>query len=769
MEKKAFNSRLVSLLYLILILFFIILLGLVFTSGLVFAACTSINTPKIISSNYFELEEGKHFEYDFNLTNLDEANVQYAYAVIGDGLRGISLNKRGVISLTPFDSDVGTHKVAVIAVKEECSDTLIITLKIFDKPDIRIFEPASTYLQLSQVESINFKAIAVDRDENETLSYAWYLDSSLINDSQNKTNLTFTPGFNLSGVHELSVNVTDSRGLKGSRKWSLQISKVNRPPVLMFNIPNFMVFRNTATGAYNLNDYFRDPEGGILNYSYHQVMPQYELPGIRYADISLMLDNSGFVTYNPALDTKGYAYFVFTATDLLGLSTESNIVKVEIIGDEYFKNLNQTPFNDYCGDKVCSLLEDCKTCPFDCGECEGEQQTGCKPDWNCTEWSPCQPAGFQFRNCTDINQCGDNRTKPDELKRCEYTATCDDGLKNGIEEGVDCGGPCPPCPTCDDGVQNGGEEGVDCGGPCIKQCPSCDDKLQNQNESDIDCGGRCLPCPPGKKCFSPHDCESLRCEMGVCAYPTCDDNVRNQGEEGVDCGGPCSKLCGNCSDGIQNRGEEGVDCGGRCPPCPRCDDGLLNDDEKLIDCGGKCRPCGFKDYFKAYMTGFIIFLVLISIGPALIISYFVFLLTNLEHARKLYDNNASFGLLVTMNRFFRKLRRLRGKGAVITDTTAKTFIGELAAMAKKSDLTNKLLYDEIVKIYTALLSLADDFDHHAFITKLKSSGLPLFLKVLLAGYYKKAEILVMASYVAPEQRIDLIMELQFLLNEAAQG
>ncbi|MEM9850187.1 MAG: T9SS type A sorting domain-containing protein, partial [Bacteroidota bacterium] len=51
--------------------------------------------------------------------------------------------------------------------------------------------------------------------------------------------------------------------------------------------------------------------------------------------------------------------------------------------------------------------------------------------------------------------------------------TCDDGIQNGLETGVDCGGPdCPPCmePTCDDGIQNGLETGVDCGGP---DCPPC--------------------------------------------------------------------------------------------------------------------------------------------------------------------------------------------------------------------------------------------------------------------------------------------------------
>ncbi|NNE54528.1 MAG: T9SS type A sorting domain-containing protein, partial [Flavobacteriales bacterium] len=45
-------------------------------------------------------------------------------------------------------------------------------------------------------------------------------------------------------------------------------------------------------------------------------------------------------------------------------------------------------------------------------------------------------------------------------------ASCNDGIQNQGETGVDCGGPCAACPTCNDGIQNQGETGVDCGGPC---------------------------------------------------------------------------------------------------------------------------------------------------------------------------------------------------------------------------------------------------------------------------------------------------------------
>ena len=80
--------------------------------------------------------------------------------------------------------------------------------------------------------------------------------------------------------------------------------------------------------------------------------------------------------------------------------------------------------------------------------------------------------------------------------------TCTDGIQNGDEEGVDCGGSfCPPCPTCSDGVQNGDEEGVDCGGSVCPPCPTCSDGIQNGDETGVDCGGSCPPCPGGGVIF----------------------------------------------------------------------------------------------------------------------------------------------------------------------------------------------------------------------------------------------------------------------------
>jgi hypothetical protein len=133
-------------------------------------------------------------------------------------------------------------------------------------------------------------------------------------------------------------------------------------------------------------------------------------------------------------------------------------------------------------------------------------------------------------------------------------ATCTDGIRNGTETGVDCGGSCAPCPTtptCTDGIRNGTETGVDCGGSCAPcpTTPTCSDGIRNGTETGVDCGGSCAPCP---------------------TTPTCSDGIRNGTETGVDCGGSCAPCptTPTCSDGIQNGNETGIDCGGsNCPAC----------------------------------------------------------------------------------------------------------------------------------------------------------------------------------------------------------
>ncbi len=189
----------------------------------------------------------------------------------------------------------------------------------------------------------------------------------------------------------------------------------------------------------------------------------------------------------------------------------------------------------------------------------------------------------------------------------EMNATCEDGILNQDETGIDCGGEiCEACEvtepevveTCEDGILNQDETGIDCGGEICEACEvtepevveTCEDGIQNQDETEIDCGGEICEA-----------CEVTEPEV----VETCEDGILNQDETEIDCGGEICEACEvtepevveTCEDGILNQDETEIDCGGEiCEACEvtepevveTCEDGIQNQDETGIDCGGSC-------------------------------------------------------------------------------------------------------------------------------------------------------------------------------------
>jgi hypothetical protein len=124
--------------------------------------------------------------------------------------------------------------------------------------------------------------------------------------------------------------------------------------------------------------------------------------------------------------------------------------------------------------------------------------------------------------------------------------TCTDGIKDGFETDVDCGGNCPPCgigQSCI--VPSECQSGVCANNVC--QAPSCVDGIKNGFETDIDCGGGLCPaCAVGRTCNTFFDCQSGLCLAGLCQPPSCFDAIKNGAETDVDCGGP---NCAPCATG----------------------------------------------------------------------------------------------------------------------------------------------------------------------------------------------------------------------------
>jgi hypothetical protein len=182
----------------------------------------------------------------------------------------------------------------------------------------------------------------------------------------------------------------------------------------------------------------------------------------------------------------------------------------------------------------------------------------------------------------------------------------------------------PPPPTCDDGIQNGDETGVDCGG---SSCPPCNTGC-SENEATLaitfdnypeetswqitDANGSIVA--SGGTYGSQPDGSTL--SLDLCIADGCYDfTILDAYGDGICCSygnGSYSLTSGGiilASGGSFASSETTNFCFG--PPPATCDDGVQNGDETGVDCGGSsCPPCNtggqiLGSYFESGWDGWI--------------------------------------------------------------------------------------------------------------------------------------------------------------------
>ena len=344
----------------------------------------------------------------------------------------------------------------------------------------------------------------IDPDAPSPVFWSYFILGEPLFNITTDGEINFTPTNEQVGNYSILLMFDDGSNCTNSYASEiigLRVINVNDPPVLITDLPSFGIIEGSTIVPFYLLDYFDDPD---IIHGDHLTFLSY----VNDSRIKIRIDSTSRVLVK-ADDCPYKAIAIFTAIDDYNASTNSNPVEISVY-------------------------------------CQGEGEEGppgggagggggglpprvCTPDWHCGSWKPCNPNGTQYRECVDRNACDIDHYIELIWRNCTYYAQCFNGIQDPGEEGIDCGGPCPPCGTCTDGIQNCHdglcEEGIDCGGPC-PPCGNCSDGIKN-------------------------------CHNGSC-------------EEDIDCGGPCPP-CGNCFDGIQNchdgACEEGIDCGGPCKPC----------------------------------------------------------------------------------------------------------------------------------------------------------------------------------------------------------
>jgi hypothetical protein len=313
---------------------------------------------------------------------------------------------------------------------------------------------------MSQDSSYYCLLNATDMQDDEII---FTTNTTVFNITSNGT-IAFTPTNDDVGNHTAIIFATDDSGCRlnqSNASFSFEVLNINDPPYLAKPLPNVKVVVNTTLSAFFLSDYFIDPDGDPLTYT--STSP---------SQITMTLMPSSEVRFTSNIcDISDLV--VFTATDPYNLSANSNPVEVEITcsdqsdgdggegggegggGGSGFVNLCRPRWE--CQEWYACLPSGIQwqRC-YDLAGCEGERHIKrecvyegpppvCQENWLCEEWANCLPNSTQYRACEDLSSCGTTAVMPPLEQKCVYYPTCNDGIQNGDETGIDCGGMCAAC------------------------------------------------------------------------------------------------------------------------------------------------------------------------------------------------------------------------------------------------------------------------------------------------------------------------------------
>jgi hypothetical protein len=331
-----------------------------------------------------------------------------------------------------------------------------------------------------QNESFYYDINCSDLDFIDSINYT--TNFTFLNINQTSGVINLTPGenstiiFNQSfvGNHTVEWICTDTFNLNTSIISVFEVIDANEPPILGKIGPKIATEGELFTLIVTAFDY----ENDTLSFG-------------DSTTLFIINNETGLINFTPTVSQVGNHSINITVYD--GEFYDWEVFILTIVR------------GPYCGDGSCGIDESCSTCSVDCGSCptpppaeESDEQGGqaeipsessgggkgappppqiggarepsyrCDEKWECSVWSICSLDNLRTRDCIDINKCPTENNKPEEVEACKYQPTCFDGIQNGDEDGVDCGGVCAPCivENCFDGAQNQNEEGVDCGGVC---------------------------------------------------------------------------------------------------------------------------------------------------------------------------------------------------------------------------------------------------------------------------------------------------------------
>lgn len=165
---------------------------------------------------------------------------------------------------------------------------------------------------------------------------------------------------------------------------TFELLDINDPPELITEFPSLEIPQGTTLSAFFLDNYFWDPDGDPLTYSFT----------VTGAYIINLNQNTGEVRITNPENQCASGTLYFTATDPGNLSEDSNMITLDALCPTQQSTAQQSG--------------------------AGAAAPSCQPKWQCRNWSECLQNGSRYRDCYDMNACNIDRLNRRFWDECEY-------------------------------------------------------------------------------------------------------------------------------------------------------------------------------------------------------------------------------------------------------------------------------------------------------------------------------------------------------------
>ncbi len=190
--------------------------------------------PVIISEPIINATEDQLYSYQVEASDPNGDTLTYTFTIKPEGM---DINSEsGLVSWTPTNNQVGTHKIIIEISDGKQSITQSFEIEVINvnnSPQILSYSPTNIDIKINEGDSVKFEIQAQDIDLNTTLSYQWLLNGKKVSSStgsgnDSKSSWIYSASYGDYSQKIVKVLVSDGE-LEDYIQWNIAINDTSPP------------------------------------------------------------------------------------------------------------------------------------------------------------------------------------------------------------------------------------------------------------------------------------------------------------------------------------------------------------------------------------------------------------------------------------------------------------------------------------------------------------------------------------------------------------